>query len=210
MTRVVLVDDHALIRRGMRDALADEGLQVVAEAACWDELEPLLARPFDVLLLDIQLPGPSGLEILGRLAQRSAPPRALVVSMYPEDPYAQRALQAGARGYVPKSADTGQLVEAIGRVARGERWVSAAIARLLDAPAVPDDDALPHQRLSAREQVLMVMLAQGLKLPEVAERLQLPPRTVSVYRARLLEKMKMSGNAELAHYAARHHLLPGR
>ena len=210
MTRLLLVDDHALIRRGMRDALGDEGLQVVGEAACWDELDPLLAaQPADVLLLDIQLPGPSGLEILEKLAARPARPRTLVVSMYPEDPYAVKALGAGAQGYIEKSADTTQLVQAIARVARGERAVSAAIARLLAQAGASADDGAPHERLSPREQLLLVLLAQGLRLPEIAQRLALPPRTVSVYRARLLEKMQVAGNAELAHYAQRHGLMQG-
>ena len=207
MTRVLLVDDHALIRRGLRDALADDGIAVAGEAGGWDELEPLLAStPCDVLLLDIQLPGLSGLEILERLAGRPQRPRTLVVSMYPEDPYALRALQAGANGYVAKSGDTAQLVEAIARIARGERHVSAAIARLQAAAQAPEGAA--HDRLSPREQMLLSLLAQGLRLPEVAERMALPPRTVGVYRARLLEKLKISGVAELAHYAARQGLLP--
>jgi len=208
MTSVLLVDDHALIRRGLRDALAEEGITVAGEAGCWDELEPQLAAvPCDVVLLDIQLPGPSGLEILERFGMRPQRPRALVLSMYPEDPYALRALDAGALGYVPKSAETAQLVEAIARVARGERHVSQAIARLLAAVRATEADA-GQERLSPREQMLVVLLAQGLRLPEIAERMALPPRTVGVYRARLLEKLKVSGPAELAHYAARQGLLP--
>jgi DNA-binding NarL/FixJ family response regulator len=209
MTRVLLVDDHALIRRGMRDALADEGVQVVGEAACWDELDPLLgARACDVLLLDIQLPGPSGLDILERLAARPERPRTLVVSMYPEDPYAVKALGAGANGYVEKSAATAALVDAIARVARGERAVSTAIARLLAQASAPAGAGAPHEHLAPREQMLLVLIAQGLKLPDIAERLAVPPKTVGVYRARLLEKLKLSGNAEVAHYAATHGLVP--
>ena len=209
MTRLLLVDDHALIRRGMRDALGDEGLQVVGEAACWEELDPLLAaQPFDVLLLDIQLPGLSGLEILERLATRPQPPATLVVSMYPEDPYAMKALGAGARGYIGKSADTPALVDAIARVARGERAISAAIARLLAQAGAAAGSGAPHERLSPQERMLLALLAQGVRLPEIAERMALPARTVSVYRARLLEKLKCAGNAELAHYAAKHGLAP--
>jgi two-component system invasion response regulator UvrY len=208
VTRVLLVDDHALIRRGMRDALADEGVQVVGEAACWDELDPLLgAQACDVLLLDIQLPGPSGLDILERLAGRPACPRTLVVSMYPEDPYAVKALGAGASGYVEKSADTAALVDAIARVARGERAVSTAIARLLAQASAPSGSGAPHEHLSPREQLLLVLIAQGLKLPDIAERLAVPPKTVGVYRARLLEKLQLAGNAEVAHYAMVHGLV---
>jgi DNA-binding NarL/FixJ family response regulator len=209
MTALLLADDHALIRRGLHDALADEGLRIAGEAGSWTELEPLLAQvAFDVLVLDIQLPGPSGLEILQTLAQRPAPPRTLVLSMYPEDPYALRALAAGACGYVTKSADPRVLVEAIRCVAGGGRWVSEAIARLQAAAAAGTGGAA-HERLTARERLLLVLLAQGLPLPEVARHLAAEPRAVAVWRARLLEKMKMAGNAELAHYAVRHGLMAG-
>lgn len=208
MTAVLLADDHALIRRGLHDALGDEGLRIAGEAGSWAELEPLLGRvAFDVLVLDIQLPGPSGLDILPLLAQRPVPVRTLVLSMYPEDPYALRALAAGACGYVTKSTDTRVLVEAIRCVAGGGRWVSEAIARL-QAAAAPGAEGLPHERLTARERLLLVLLAQGLPLPEVAKRLAAEPRAAAVWRARLLEKMKMAGNAELAHYAVKHGLLP--
>lgn len=207
MTSVLLTDDHALIRRGLRDALGDGGLAIAGEAGSWTELEPLLAAaPCDVLVLDIQLPGPSGLDILGKLAARPKRPRTLVLSMYPEDPYAMRSLEAGADGYVTKSADTRQLVEAIEAVARGERWVSAQIARLIAGASSPSGGA-PHDHLSPRERLLLVLLAQGFELADCAQRLGVEPRAAAVYRARLLEKMKMAGNAELAHYAKRHGLV---
>ena len=208
MTQVLLVDDHALIRRGLRDALGDAGVQVAAEAACWDELAPLLdTTAFDVLLLDIHLPGRSGLEILELLKALPVPPRALVVSMYPEDPYALQALRAGAWGYVSKSSDTSVLVDAIGKVAAGRRHVSTAMASLLaDRVASPVQGAA-HERLSPREQQLLVLLARGLKLPDVAQHLDIQPKAVGVYRARLMEKMKRSSNAELTHYAQQHGLV---
>ena len=208
MTTVLLADDHALIRRGLHDALGDEGLCVAGEAGCWAELGPMLDRiAFDVLVLDVQLPGPSGLDILPMLAQRPAPPRTLVLSMYPEDPYALRALAAGACGYVTKSVDTRLLVEAIRCVAGGGRWIPESIARLQAASAAAHAVGA-HERLTPRERALLVQLAQGLPLPEVARRLASEPRAVAVWRARLLEKMRMAGNAELAHYAARNGLLP--
>ena len=209
MTRLLLVDDHALIRRGMRDALQDEGLQVVGEAGDWSALEPLLSDvAFDVLLLDINLPGPSGLEVLELLKARVPAPRALVVSMYPEDPYAVKALRAGAWGYVGKSAETAMLVEAIRSVAQGRRFISAALGLLLADQLAAPAQMLPHERLSERELQLLGLLASGRRLPEIAQLLALPAKTVSVYRARLLEKMKLSSSAELAQYALHHQLLP--
>lgn len=209
MIRLLLVDDHALIRRGMRDALQAEGFEIAAEAGSWMELEPLLASAtnFDVLLLDINLPGASGLDILGLLSVRKQPPRVLVVSMYPEDQYAVKALRAGAWGYVNKSTPTPVLAEAIRSIALGQQWVPPGIAALLAQPEEART-TLPHDRLTAREQELMLLLASGQRLQDIADRMALPARTVSVYRARLLEKMKMASNAELTHYAVRHGLLP--
>ncbi|MBC7603685.1 MAG: response regulator transcription factor [Ramlibacter sp.] len=211
MTALLLVDDHSLVRRGMRDALCDEGFTIAAEAADWPQLDALLGHvTADVMLLDINMPGPSGLDVLALLKARPNAPRPLVVSMYPEDPYAVRSLQAGAWGYVAKSGDTGVLVEAIRTVSQGRKFISPALAgALADAAATQAPrELLPHQRLSPREQVLLGMLASGKRLPDIAVELEMPERTVSVYRARLMEKMRMSTTAELAHYARRYHLLP--
>jgi len=209
MTRVVLVDDHALIRRGMRDALAhDNTLQVVGEAGGADALHALLAAtPCDVILLDINLPGTSGLDILATLRQERHPARALMVSMYPEDQYAVKALRAGAWGYVNKSADPGVLIEAIHSVAHGRKYISPAIAALLVEQLATPQSSLPHERLSDLERQTLILIAGGLKLPEIAQRLNLAPKTVGVYRARLLEKMKLAGNTEIAHYARTHGLV---
>lgn len=208
MTRLLLVDDHALIRRGMRDALLDDGFEIAGEATGWDDLQPQLERKdFDVLLLDINLEGRSGFDILELLKLRPQPPRALVVSMYPEDPYAVQALRAGAWGYVSKSSDTAVLVDAIRTVAQGRRWVSGATASALaEGVSRGDAESHPHERLSTRELLLLRLVASGMTLNDLAARMELPPKTVSVYRARLLEKMKMSSNHELAHYAQRHGL----
>lgn len=209
MTSLLLLDDHALIRRGMRDALRESGLDVAGEAGSYEELEPLLrAVSFDVLLLDINLPRVSGLEILELLKAQPAAPRALVVSMYPEDQYAVKALRAGAWGYVSKSAETAALVDAIRTVARGRKYISPGIASLLAEQLAAPVQHLPHERLSEREQQLMRLLASGRRLTEIAQQLGLPAKTVSVYRARLLEKMKLASNADLAHYASRHNLIP--
>jgi len=209
MIRLVLVDDHALIRRGMRDALGeDSGLEITGEAGSYEELREVLAStPCDVLVLDINLPGVSGLEALEALRREAHPARALVVSMYPEDQYGVQALRAGAWGYVSKSADASVLVEAIHTVAQGRKYISPSIASLLIERLAAPTQQHPHERLSAREQQMLVLLAQGQKLADIATELDLSAKTVSVYRARLLEKMKLTTGAQLSHYARMHGLI---
>ena len=213
MTNLVLVDDHMLVRRGLRDALSsDPGLRVAAEAGSWDELQPLLAPGavpggIDVLVLDINLPGLSGLDILDQLARVPGAPRVLVVSMYPEDQYAVKALRAGALGYVNKSCQASELVEAVRQVARGQRWITPAVASLLVERLNQPAQELPHHRLTERERELLVLLARGQRLNDIAQALALPPKAVGVYRARVMEKMKLSTQAELAHYARSHALV---
>jgi two-component system invasion response regulator UvrY len=206
-TRVLLVDNHALLRRGMRDALRDEGLRVVGEAGSWDELQPLLhSVAVDVLVLDSHLPGPAGLDVLNAIKKQPSPPHTLVMSTDAEGAYAAQASRAGAGGYLSKSCDIAALVDAIRTVAQGRQYVAPAIAARLADPLTASAQHLP-QRFSEREQQLLAMLACGRRLPDIAERLELPAKAVSVYRARLLEKMKLSTNAELAHYAIRHNLV---
>lgn len=211
--RIALVDDHMLVRRGLHDTLAAEPqMQVVAQAGRWEELLPLLAPdaacgPIDVLVLDINLPGLSGLDILDQLARQGAAPRVLVLSMYPEDQYAMKALRAGALGYANKSCQATELVQAVREVAQGRRWITPAVASLLVDQLAAPAQALPHHRLTAREGELLVRLARGERLPEIAQALQLEPKAVGVYRARVMEKMKLATQAELAHYALRHGLI---
>lgn len=212
MTRLILLDDHTLIRRGMRDVLDGQaGLSIVGEAGSWDELQAVMAAtPCDVLVVDINLPGPSGLDIieaLQRSASAASAPRTLVVSMYPEDQYAVKALRAGASGYLNKSADSAVLIDAIRQVGQGRKYISPAVASLLVDQLAAPTRTLPHERLSDREQQLLVMIAGGQQLADIARQLDLTPKSVAVYRARLLEKMKFSTHGELAHYAMKHGLL---
>jgi len=198
MTSLLLLDDHALIRRGMRDALQDEGFTVRGEAGSWDELSPLLDRDADVLLLDLQLPGVSGLQVIDRLSGRAGAPAIVVVSMYPQDQYADRVLRAGAHAYVPKSADTATLVKAVHSVAESRSQRAAS--------AKPPQRA-PHENLPDVEQALLVQLARGLKLADAAQHVGLAPKAASIHRARILQKLRLAGNADLAHYAAQHGLI---
>ena len=209
MIQVILCDDHALIRRGIRDTLADApDIQVVGEAGDYAELRGLMrTTACDVLVLDINLPGRSGLDALHALKDEGSPVKVLVVSMYPEDQYAIRALRAGAFGYVNKGGDPQILVQAVRTVAQGRKYVTPEIAQMLvehlNAPTIEN----LHQTLSNREMETLVLIASGKRLADIAEKLALSPKTVSVYRARVLEKLQLSNNAELTVYAIRHGLV---
>jgi DNA-binding NarL/FixJ family response regulator len=209
MIRVVIVDDHALIRRGIRDTLSDAiDIRVVGEAGEYAELRSLMRQQrCDVLVLDINLPGRSGLDVLHALKDEGASTRVLIVSMYPEDQYAIRALRAGAAGYVNKGGDPQELVQAVRTVAQGRKYVTPEIAQMLveSLTAPPSESA--HERLSDRELQTLVMIASGKRLSDIAEELLLSPKTVSVYRARVLEKLGLANNAELTVYAIRNGLV---
>ncbi len=209
MIEVILCDDHALIRRGIRDTLSDAtDILVVGEAGDYGELRALMRNTrCDVLVLDINLPGRSGLDVLHALKDEGADVRVLIVSMYPEDQYAIRALRAGAAGYVNKGGDPQQIVVAVRTVAQGRKYVTPEIAQMLveslTAPAVEN----PHERLSDRELQTLVMIASGKRLADIAAELMLSPKTVSVYRARVLEKLSLSNNSELTVYAIKNGLV---
>jgi len=220
MIQVILCDDHALIRRGIRDTLADAAdIRVVGEAGDYGELRVLMrtlgdkAREegrstfCDVLVLDINLPGRSGLDALHALKDEGSPIKVLVVSMYPEDQYAIRALRAGAFGYVNKGGDPQLIVQAVRTVAQGRKYVTPEIAQMLVESLTTPSVENPHQKLSDRELQTLVMIASGKRLSDIAEELMLSPKTVSVYRARVLEKLQLANNSELTVYAIRNGLV---
>ena len=216
MIKVILCDDHALIRRGIRDTLADAAdIEVVGEAADYGELRGLmrtLATPgrsitCDVLVLDINLPGRSGLDVLHVLKDEGSAIKVLVVSMYPEDQYAIRALRAGAYGYVNKGGDPQLIVQAVRTVAQGRKYVTPEIAQMLVESLTAPVPEHAHDKLSDRELQTLVMIASGRRLSDIAEQLTLSPKTVSVYRARVLEKLGLQNNSELTVYAIRQGLV---
>ena len=209
MIKVILCDDHALIRRGIRDALGElPDVQVVGEAGDYGELRALMRdKTCDVLVLDINLPGRSGLDVLHVLKDEASPVRVLVVSMYPEDQYAIRSLRAGAFGYVNKASDPQTMVQAVRTVAQGRKYVTPEIAQMLVESLTAPSPELPHQKLSDRELQTLVMIASGKRLSDIAAELTLSPKTVSVYRARVLEKLGLANNSELTVYAIRNGLV---
>jgi len=206
---VILCDDHAMVRRGIKDTLADAtDIEVVGEAASYAEVRVLIrTHPCDVLILDLNLPGRGGLEVLASLREDQSPIKVLIVSMFAEDQYAIRCLRAGADGYLNKAGDPAELIPAVRALAKGRKYVTPAISEMLvDNLACPSSESL-HAALSERELQTLLKIASGKRLSDIAEELMLSPKTVSVYRARLLEKLKLSNNAELAVYAIRNELV---
>lgn len=209
MIRVVLCDDHGMVRRGIRETLADAvDIQVTAEAGSYTEVrEVLRSVPCDVLLLDLNLPGRGGLDVLASLRETDSPIRVLIVSMFAEDQYAIRCLRAGAHGYLNKAGDPADLITAVRTVALGRKYLTAEVSEMLvENLASPKTEAL-HSTLSERELQTLLKIASGKRLSDIAEDLMLSPKTVSVYRARLLEKLKLTNNAELTVYAIRNELV---
>jgi two-component system invasion response regulator UvrY len=209
MIRVILCDDHAVVRRGIRDTISEAvDIQVVGEAGSYPELrEQMRKLPCDVLVLDLNMPGRGGLEVLAALREEGSEVKTLVVSMYPEDQYAIRCLRAGARGYLNKAGEPAELVAAIRTVMQGRKYVTPEVAQMLvDTLNKPETEEL-HASLSERELQTLQKIASGKKLSEIADELMLSPKTVSVYRARVLEKLHLGNNAELTVYAIRNGLV---
>jgi DNA-binding NarL/FixJ family response regulator len=209
MIRVILCDDHAMVRRGIKDTLSEAlDIQVVAEAGSYTEVRDAFRNyPCDVLVLDINLPGRGGLEVLASLREVHSPMKVLMVSMFPEDQYAIRCLRAGAQGYLNKAGDPADLITAVRTVAQGRKYVTATVAQMLvDNLNAPECTVL-HASLSERELQTLLKIASGKRLSDIAEELMLSPKTVSVYRARVLEKLKLSNNSEMTVYAIRNGLV---
>jgi len=208
--RTIVVDDHALVRRGIVQVLAEHpDIKVVAEAADYGSLRTELRRAgeIDLLVMDVALPGKDGIEILKLLHQEMPKLRVLIVSMYPEEQYAVRAFRAGASGYLNKASAPEKLLEAVAQIVAGRKYVTPEIAQALIENLNAPTEGAPHERLSDREFQTMKMIASGKRLSDIADALALSPKTVSVYRARVLEKMGMGNNAELTHYAIKHGLV---
>ncbi len=209
MIKVILCDDHAVVRRGIRDTISEAvDIQVVGEAGSYPELREQMRKTLcDVLVLDLNMPGRGGLEVLAALREEGSPVKTLVVSMYPEDQYAIRCLRAGARGYLNKAGEPAEMIAAIRTVYEGRKYVTPEVAQMLvDNLNAPETEEL-HASLSERELQTLQKIASGKKLSDIAEELMLSPKTVSVYRARVLEKLHLANNAELTVYAIRNGLV---
>ena len=209
MIRLLIADDHPVVREGLRRIVQDvPGLKVVDEVATGDELLARLPRsPADVVLLDVTMPGSGFLDVLQRLRSEHPSVAVLVLSVHPEDQYAVRALRAGASGYLTKDHSPEELTAAIHRVHRGHKYVSPQLAERLAADLTAGARDIRHEVLSDREYEVLCLLGSGRTVKEIAGSMQLSPKTVSTYRARVLEKMHATSNADLVRYAALHGLI---
>ena len=199
--RVLLVDDHAVVRSGMRTILEEHVHDVtVEEAANGEAALDALEQPFDVVVLDLSMPGRSGIDLLAEIKHRHPKLPVLIMSFHAEELFAVRALRAGAAGYLMKTAAPEELAAAVNKVMRGGRYVTESVAERLAAD-IDKAHSAPHERLSDREFDVMRGIASGNSVTEIAAHLHLSVKTVSTYRTRLLEKMGMSSNAELTRYA---------
>lgn len=209
MIKIIIADDHAVVRTGLKQIIEqDPHLKVTGEASSGFELlEKIREGNYDVVLLDISMPGKDGLATLKELKKINPKLPVLIFTVYPEDQYAVRLLKAGASGYLNKECEPEELIEAIHRVAQGRKYVSPNLAEILATLLEESHSAPLHEQLSDREYQVMCMIASGKTIQEIAKELDLSPNTVSTYRIRLLEKMKMKTNAEITHYAIKNGLV---
>jgi two-component system invasion response regulator UvrY len=209
MKRIIIADDHEIVRAGLKQIIADDpDLLVEGEASDGQELlEKLRKKKFDLVLLDMKMPGRSGLEILKQLKIEHPSLPVLVLSMHSEEQYAVRTIKAGASGYITKETAPDKLLEAIRRVCGGGKYISQSLAEKL-ADSISDSQSKPpHEYLTDREFQVMSMIASGKTISDIARELFLSVKTISTYRQRILEKMSMKNNAELTHYVISNNLL---
>ena len=209
MIKVLVADDHPVVREGLKQILAAaQDIEVAAEAEDGHELlEKVREQSFDVVVMDITMPGLMGLDALKQLKSEHPQLPILILSVHPEEQYALRVLRAGASGYLTKGSAPDSLIGAIRKVHRGGNYVSPALAERLADELRGDITKMPHETLSDREYQVMCLIASGKTVTEIADQLALSVKTVSTYRSRILEKMKMKTNAELTHYAIEHKLV---
>lgn len=207
--RILIADDHAIVRHGLRQILGENGdFEVAAEADNGARaMQTLRQTTVDLVLLDVSMPDRNGIDTLKLIKKEFPRLPVLMLSMHPEEHYAVRALKAGASGYMNKQSAPDQLVHALRQVASGKKYVSASLAEQLANAISEDSDRAPHERLSDREYQTLCLIASGKTLTGIAEELNLSVKTVSVYRARLLEKMGLKNNSELTHYSLKHGLV---
>ena len=209
MIKVGIVDDHAIVRAGLKQFFAEQvDLRVIGEAASGREAIDLVRNePMDVLVMDLSMPGQSGMDALGMIRAKAPDVGVLILSGYPEEHYATNLIRQGASGFLNKECDPEEIVKAIRTIAMGKRYISASVAELLAQQLGKGDDLLPHEQLSEREFQVFLKLAKGETAGEIAKALSLSVKTVSTYRTRLMEKMGLSSNSDLTYYALKNKLI---
>ena len=208
MLKILIADDHPIVRQGLKQIISEIPDMVVADEATdgWEVLSKIRNGNYDVVVLDITMPGKDGMDVLTQLKYEKPELPVLMVSMHPEEQFAIRALRAGASGYLTKESAPDELVTAIWKVSAGGRYVTPSLAEKL-AFMVQKVEQLPHETLSDREYQVMRLIASGKTITDIAQELSLSVKTISTYRTRILEKMRLENNAELIHYAIQNHLV---
>lgn len=209
MLRILIADDHPIVRQGLRQIITETSDMVVADEASngWEALSKVRASYYDVVLLDISMPGLYGLDIIRQLKNERPGLPVLILSIHPEEQYAVRAFRAGAAGYLTKESAPDELLAAIQKVSIGGKYVSSSLAEKLASDLETGAEQLPHETLSDREYQVMCMIAVGKTVTKIAEELSLSAQTVSTYRSRILGKMRMRNSAELTYYAIKNRLV---
>ena len=207
--RILLADDHTMFREGLKKILSESLVFVVAGEAgnAQETLEKVRATDFDLVVLDISMPGMDGIDILKQIKRMKPHLHVLILSMHPEDQYAFRAIKGGASGYLTKDKAADELIEAIRRIATGRKYISPDVAEQLAIDIEKDSDRPLHQKLSDREYQVMCLIATGKTVKQIAEELALGVSTISTLRGRILKKFDMKTNTEIAHYAVKHGLV---
>jgi two-component system, NarL family, invasion response regulator UvrY len=206
--KILIADDHAVVRRGVREILEDAipGLFMVEASSAGEALKAIKETAYDIVLLDISFPDGSGLDVLGQIRAFNPKTHVLLLSMYPEEQYAQRALRLGASGYLTKDSAPAELVTAIQKVAVGGKYITQALAERLAGVIALEVEKYPHENLSNREFQVLIRLGSGLSIHAIASELSLSPKTVSTYRSRLLEKLNLKTTADIIHYVIENRL----
>ena len=209
MIKIIIVDDHAVVRKGLKQIIEEApDLYVCDEASSGNELlEKVRQTKYDVVLLDISMPGKDGLDTLKDLKIEKPDLPVLMFTVYPEEQYALRVLKAGAAGYINKECEPEELIEAIRKVSMGRKYISPDLAELLASNLDSGNQTMLHENLSDREFQVMCLIASGKTVKDIAKELNLSINTISTYRIRILEKMGMKSNAELTHYAIKNGLV---
>ena len=209
MIKILIADDHAIVRAGLKQIVAETSDMIVADEASsgHEALNKVWKNDYDVVVLDITMPGINGLDVLKQLKSQMPELPVLVLSIHPEEQYAVRVLKAGASGYLTKESASDELIMAIRKVSIGRKYVTSSLAEKLAFDLETDVEKPLHETLSDREYQVICMIASGKTVNEIAEELFLSVKTVSTYRSRILEKMKMKSNAELTYYAIKHRLV---
>lgn len=207
--KILIADDHPIVREGYKKILSDTADMIVADEAenGQEVMERIRKKDYDLILLDISMPGRSGLEVLKDLKALKPKLPVLILSIYPEEQYAVRAFRAGASGYLTKASAPNELITAIRKISQGGRYISSSMAEKLTYYLDADASKAPHESLSDREYQVMLMIASGKTVSEIGDELCLSVKTISTYRTHIIEKMKLKNNAEITLYAIQNKLV---